>query len=55
MNEDLYNWKMYLHALIHRDLIDYESGEFENINWELKFYELLTEIDDNWDTIIREV
>ena len=55
MDYDLYIWKQNFYDLLCRNLTEYENHEFENINWELEFYELLTEIVNNWDIISAEV
>ena len=55
MDNELYIWKHNIHDLLCRSLTDYESGEFQNINWEKEFYDLLVEVANTWDMITTEV
>jgi hypothetical protein len=55
MDTELYFWKQHLYDIICRNLTDYESGEFKNINWEREFYDILVDVANNWDIIIAEV
>lgn len=55
MDNDLYIWKRNFYDLLCRNLTDYENGEYENLNWANEFYDLLTDVVNNWDIISREV
>lgn len=52
MDAELYFWKRNLYNLICRNLTEYESEAYKNINWEREFYDLLVDIVNNWDIII---
>ena len=55
MDEQLYIWKETFYDLICRSLADYESGEYENINWEREFYDILSDVANQWEIITAEV